>query len=93
VDYNGSSTAASDQSSRTRRLVKDLPRRSRQQCIGQILPYDWHAVFSTSLSFNSKTTGGDVSLDFPVRISATTVAVKQASGGIVTPPTGGHGEI
>jgi hypothetical protein len=53
-----------------------------------ILPYDWHAVFSTTLTFNSDASSQDVDIDFPVKISATTVAVKQASGGIITPPTG-----
>lgn len=53
-----------------------------------ILPYDWHAIFSTTLTFNDKADDNDVDIDFPVKISATTVAVKQASGGIITPPTG-----
>jgi hypothetical protein len=53
-----------------------------------ILPYDWHAIFSTTLTFNDKAEDKDVDIDFPVKISATTVAVKQASGGIITPPTG-----
>jgi len=54
----------------------------------EILPYDWHAVFSTTLSFNSKANDNDVDIDFPVKITATTVTVKQASGGIITPPSG-----
>ncbi len=54
----------------------------------EILPYDWHAVFSTTLSFNSEAADADLDVDFPVRITATSVAIKQASGGIVTPPTG-----
>jgi hypothetical protein len=54
----------------------------------EILPYDWHAVFSTTLTFNSNANDADVDIDFPVKISATTVVVKQASGGIITPPTG-----
>ena len=53
-----------------------------------ILPYDWHAVFSTTLTFNDKASDKDVDIDFPVKISATTIVVKQASGGIITPPTG-----
>jgi len=53
-----------------------------------ILPYDWHAVFSTSVVFNDKALDNDVDVDFPVRITSTTLTVKQASGGIVTPPTG-----
>jgi hypothetical protein len=54
----------------------------------EILPYDWHAVFSTTLTFNSDASDSDVDIDFPVKITATTVSVKQASGGIITPPTG-----
>ena len=54
----------------------------------EILPYDWHAVFSTTLTFNNDASDSDVDIDFPVKITATTVAVKQASGGIITPPTG-----
>jgi hypothetical protein len=57
-----------------------------------ILPYDWHAVFSTTLSLNDNATDDDVDVSFPVRITATTVVVKQASGGIVTAPTGGDTE-
>ena len=53
-----------------------------------ILLYDWHAVFSTTLTFNDKANDKDVDIDFPVKISATTVSVKQASGGIITPPSG-----
>lgn len=54
----------------------------------EILPYDWHAIFAASVTFNSKATSKDVDLEFPIRITATTLTVKQASGGIVTPPTG-----
>jgi hypothetical protein len=57
-----------------------------------ILPYDWHAVFSTSVMLTDKATDNDVDLDFPVRVTSTTLTVKQASGGIVTPPTGSETE-
>jgi hypothetical protein len=58
----------------------------------EILPYDWHAVFSTTLAFNADANDNDVDVDFPVKISATSVVVKQASGGIVTPPSGSDTE-
>ena len=58
----------------------------------EILPYDWHAVFSVSMAFNGQALDEDVDVAFPVRITAVTLAVKQASGGIVTPPTGGDTE-
>jgi len=57
-----------------------------------ILPYDWHTVFSSNIVFNSKATDKDLDIDFPVKLSATTLAVKQASAGIITPPTGGDKE-
>lgn len=57
-----------------------------------ILPYDWHAIFSTTVVFNNNATDEDVDLDFPVRITATTLTVKQASAGIVTPPAGSDKE-
>jgi hypothetical protein len=58
----------------------------------EILQYDWHAVFSTNVVLNSKAADKDVDIDFPVRITATTLTVKQASGGIITPPTGSEKE-
>ena len=57
-----------------------------------ILAYDWHALFSTTLTFNADANDNDVDVDFPVRITATSVVVKQASGGIVTPPSGSETE-
>ena len=58
----------------------------------EILLYDWHAVFSTTLQFNDQATDDDVDVAFPVRLTATTLTVKQASGGIITAPTGGETE-
>ena len=57
-----------------------------------ILEYDWHAIFSLALTLNDKAKDKDLAVDFPVKLSATTIAVKQASGGIVTPPTGADTE-
>src|ERR1051325_11075898 len=57
-----------------------------------ILAYDWHAVFTTSMSLNNNATNDDVDVAFPIRITATTLVVKHASGGIVTAPTGGGTE-
>jgi len=53
-----------------------------------ILAYDWQTTFTLNVSLNSKATSEDVDLDFPVKLSSATLSVKQASGGIVTPPTG-----
>src|SRR5262245_42911138 len=57
-----------------------------------ILAYDWHAVFAFTLTFNDHAKDKDLDVDFPVKVSATTIAIKQASGGIVTPPTGADTE-
>ena len=58
----------------------------------ELLPYDWHAVFSSSLVLNDKATDDDLDLDFPIRITGATLAVKQATGGIITPPSGADKE-
>jgi hypothetical protein len=57
-----------------------------------ILAYDWHAVFSAAVQLNGQATDEDLDIDFPVRVTATTLTVKQASGGIITPPTGSDSE-
>jgi hypothetical protein len=41
---------------------------------------------------NGQATDDDLDIDFPVRVTATTLTVKQASGGIITPPSGGDTE-
>lgn len=78
--------ADSDTGGRTYRVVRGNNQPD------DILPYDWHAVFSTSVALNSQATHKDVDIEFPVKISSTTLTVKQASGGIVTPPTGSDTE-
>jgi hypothetical protein len=58
----------------------------------EILAYDWHGVFSAAINLNGNATDDDLDIDFPVRVVATTLTVKQASGGIITPPTGSDSE-
>jgi hypothetical protein len=58
----------------------------------ELLPYDWHAIFSSTLVLNDKAQNEDLNLDFPVRITGATLAVKQATAGIVTPPSGSEVE-
>jgi hypothetical protein len=58
----------------------------------EILAYDWHAVFSASVNLNDKANDDDLDVDWPVKVTATTLTVKQASGGIITPPTGSDSE-
>jgi hypothetical protein len=57
-----------------------------------ILAYDWHTVFGTTVQLNGNATDKDLDIDFPVRVTATTLVVKQAVGGIITPPTGSDSE-
>ena len=57
-----------------------------------ILEYDWVTSFAITVSLNSNATSKDVNLSFPVSITAASGKVEQASGGIVTPPTGGEAE-
>ena len=58
----------------------------------ELLPYDWHSVFSSTLILNNNATNEDLDLDFPIRITGATLSVKQATAGIVTPPSGGETE-
>jgi hypothetical protein len=56
-----------------------------------ILPFDWKTDFMLTLTLNDRADDEDV-LSFPVDLTTVTLQVKQASGGIVTPPTGGETE-
>jgi hypothetical protein len=58
----------------------------------EIVEYPWRTSFTVTVTLNQNSTAENVSLDFPVDITAATVRVQQASGGIVTPPTGGDTE-
>jgi hypothetical protein len=58
----------------------------------EIREYDWRTAFNVAITLNSAANSDNVSLDFPVDITSATVRVQQASGGIVTPPTGGEVE-
>jgi hypothetical protein len=57
-----------------------------------ILAYDWHAVFGASIVLNANADDKDLDIDYPVRVVATTLTVKQATGGIITPPSGTESE-
>jgi hypothetical protein len=58
----------------------------------EILAYDWHTVFSANVNLNTNANDDDLDVDWPVKITATTLTVKQAVGGIITPPTGSDSE-
>jgi hypothetical protein len=52
--------------------------------------YDWKTSFGVAVTLNSP--DKNVSVTFPVKITAATIKVQQASGGIITPPTGSDTE-
>jgi hypothetical protein len=54
----------------------------------EIRVYDWKATFSASIRLNDTANDKDLDLAWPVKMTSVSVAVQQASGGIVTPPTG-----
>ena len=57
----------------------------------EILPFDWKTSFTLFLTLNGRADDKDV-LKFPVDLTTVQLQVKQASGGIVTPPAGGETE-
>lgn len=58
----------------------------------ELVPYDWHALFSSTLTLNTNANDEDLDLDFPIRVTGATLTVKQATGGIITPPSGSDTE-
>jgi hypothetical protein len=58
----------------------------------QILEYEWLTQFNMNITLNQNATTSNVGVKFPVDLTSLTVKVQQASGGIVTPPTGGDVE-
>jgi hypothetical protein len=57
-----------------------------------VLLFDWMTTFQITLKVNANATNKDVDLSFPITIASATGRVQQATGGIVTPPTGGEVE-
>jgi hypothetical protein len=58
-----------------------------------ILEFDWETTFTVSVTLNELADDEDgPALTFPVDITSVTAEAKQASGGIVTPPTGAEVE-
>lgn len=58
----------------------------------EILAYDWFTSFIVTATINSNANNKDADLEFPIDITSVNVAVKQASGGIASPPSGGDSE-
>jgi hypothetical protein len=57
-----------------------------------IYPYQFVTSFAVTVTINGRADDKDVNLAFPVKLTAVTVVVHQASGGIVSVPTGGETE-
>ena len=57
-----------------------------------VYPYSFKTTFRVTITLNSNAASDDVDLDFPEEITSISAKVEQASGGIVTPPTGGDSE-
>ena len=58
----------------------------------EILAHDWFTSFVVTVALNSNANDNDIDLEFPIDITSVNVVVKQASGGIVSPPSGGEAE-
>lgn len=54
--------------------------------------YDWRTSFRLAVSLNSHANDDNINIEFPVKITTATAKVQQASGGIITPPTGADQE-
>jgi hypothetical protein len=54
----------------------------------EIREYDWHTMFGVGVTINNNATKDSVKLSFPVTLTSVNVVAKQASGGIITPPSG-----
>lgn len=58
----------------------------------EILSFDWFTSFVVTATLNDNANDSDIDLEFPIDLTSVTVVVKQASGGIVSPPSGGDTE-
>jgi hypothetical protein len=81
---NPSPTNAETSTGRTYRVVRGNNQPD------EILEFDWHTGFGLTVRLNNNATNDSVDLEFPVTLSSATLKVQQASGGIVSPPTGGE---
>jgi hypothetical protein len=58
----------------------------------EVLPFDWFTSFVVTATVNANANDDDFDLEFPIDLTSVSAAVKQASGGIVSPPSGGETE-
>lgn len=56
-----------------------------------VLLYDWKSSFTVTATLNARSDDEDA-LEFPVQLTSVTISVKQASGGVITPPPAGETE-
>jgi hypothetical protein len=54
----------------------------------ELREYDWHSSFTVTVRLTEDADDENVGLELPLDITSATITVQQASGGIVTPPTG-----
>lgn len=82
----GTATAAVSTDGRTYRIVRGNNQPD------EILTFAYKTTFQVQVTINSNATDDDMDLEFPVEITSLNAKVEQASGGIVTAPTGGEVE-
>lgn len=57
-----------------------------------VVPYQYKTSFSATVTMNSNSSQDKYDIEFPVTLAQASVKVNQASGGIVTPPSGSDTE-
>ena len=57
-----------------------------------VYTYQFITSFGVTVTINGRADDSDIDLAFPIKLTAVTVVVHQASGGIVSAPTGGETE-
>ena len=57
-----------------------------------IVAYQYKTSFNATVTMNSNSSQDKYDIEFPVTLSQASVKVNQASGGIITPPTGSEAE-
>jgi hypothetical protein len=58
----------------------------------EVREYDWKTNFTVTVTLTEDANDENVNLELPVELTSATVTVQQASGGIITPPTGSETE-
>lgn len=58
----------------------------------EVREYNWKATFTVRVRLTEDANDTSITLELPVKLSSASVRVQQASGGILTPPTGSETE-